>query len=57
MQQPYHQILQQSAKSHSDFPDHASTENKIFVEAINIPETNMAFITPDLIAKSPPKQV
>ena len=46
-----------TAKSHSDFPDHASTENKRFVEAINIPETNIAFITPDLIANNPPKSV
>ena len=28
-----------TANNHSDFPDHASNENKRFVEAINIPET------------------
>ena len=46
-----------TAKSHSDFPDQARTENKIFVEAINIPETNIAFITPDRIANKPPSRV
>ena len=45
------------AKSHSDFPDQASRENKRLVDAIRIPETNMALITPDLIAKRPPKSV
>ena len=45
------------AKSHSDFPDQASTENKRFVEAINIPETNIAFITPERIANKPPYNV
>ncbi len=46
-----------TAKSHSDFPDHARIENKIFVEAINIPEINIAFITPERIANNPPKSV
>ena len=45
------------AKSHSDFPDQASKENKRLVEAINIPDTNMAFITPERIANKPPKRV
>ncbi len=45
------------AKSHSDFPDHASKENKRFVEAISIPETNIAFITPERIANKPPNNV
>ena len=46
-----------TAKSHSLFPDQASTENKRFVDAINIPETNIAFITPDRIANKPPRRV
>ena len=46
-----------TAKSHSDLPDQASTENKIFVEAINIPETNIAFTTPERIANRPPNNV
>ena len=46
-----------TAKSHSDFPDQAKKENKRFVEAINIPETNNALITPDRIANKPPKSV
>ena len=41
----------------SDFPDQASSENNKFVEAINIPETNMALITPERIANNPPKSV
>jgi hypothetical protein len=45
------------AKSHSDFPDQASKENKRLVEAINIPETNIAFITPARIANKPPRRV
>ena len=46
-----------NAKSHSDFPDQASTENKRFVDAINIPETNIALITPERIANKPPRSV
>jgi hypothetical protein len=45
------------AKSHSDFPDQASKENKRFVEAISIPETNIAFITPERMANNPPHKV
>ena len=45
------------AKSNSDFPDHASKENKIFVDAISIPETNIALITPERIANRPPSRV
>ena len=46
-----------TAKSHSDFPDQASKENNRFVKAINIPETNIALITPERIANKPPKSV
>ena len=46
-----------TANNHSDFPDHASTEKSIFVDAINIPDTNIALITPDRIANSPPNNV
>ena len=46
-----------TAKSHSDFPDQASTENNKFVEAINIPETNIALITPERMANNPPRRV
>ena len=45
------------AKSHSDFPVQANNENNKFVQAIKIPETNIALITPDLIAKRPPNKV
>ena len=45
------------AKSNSDFPDQAKSENSRFVEAIKIPDTNIAVITPDLIANSPPNKV
>ena len=46
-----------TANSNSDFPDQASAENKRFVDAINIPETNIAFITPSRIANKPPRSV
>ena len=46
-----------TAKSHSDFPDHARAANKRFVPAINIPETNIAFTTPERIANKPPRSV
>ena len=46
-----------TANSNSDFPDQASTANKRFVAAINIPEINIAFITPDRIANKPPSRV
>ena len=45
------------ANNNSDFPYQAKIENKRFVEAINIPETNIAFTTPDLIANNPPIRV
>ena len=45
------------AKSNSDFPDQANKENKRFVEAINIPDTNIALITPERIANNPPNKV
>ena len=45
------------ANNNSDFPDHASKENNKFVEAINIPETNIALITPERIANKPPSKV
>ena len=34
------------ANINSDFPVHANKEKSKFVEAISIPETNIAFITP-----------
>ena len=46
-----------TAKSNSDFPDQARAANKRFVPAINIPETNIAFTTPERIANRPPKSV
>ena len=46
-----------TAKSPSDFPDHASIENNILVDAINIPEINKAFITPERMANNPPSKV
>ena len=46
-----------TAKSNSDFPDHARAANKRFVAAINIPETNIAFTTPERIANKPPRSV
>ena len=45
------------ANKNSDFPDHASKENNRFVEAIIIPDTNIAFITPERIANNPPSKV
>ena len=45
------------ANNNSDFPDHANKEKSKLVDAIKIPETNIAFITPDLIAKRPPNKV
>ena len=45
------------ANRSSDFPDQAKTENSKFVEAIKIPEINIALMTPDLIANSPPRRV
>ena len=38
-------------------PFNANTENKTFVEAIKTPETNIALMTPDLIANNPPIRV
>ena len=35
----------------------ASKENKRFVEAIKIPETNIALTTPERMANKPPKSV
>ena len=49
--------IKATAKSHSDLPDHARTENKRFVEAIKIPDTNIALITPERIANNPPIKV
>jgi len=46
-----------AAKSSSDFPDQARAANKRFVAAINIPETNIAFTTPERIANKPPRSV
>ena len=46
-----------TAKSNSDFPDQARAANKRFVPAIKIPETNIAFITPERIANKPPRRV
>ena len=45
------------ANNNSDFPDQANKENNKLVDAINIPDKNIALITPDLIAKSPPSNV
>ncbi len=45
------------ANNNSDFPDHANKEKSKLVEAISIPEINIALITPDLIANKPPKRV
>ena len=45
------------ANNNSDFPDQASKENNRFVEAISIPDTNIAFITPERIANNPPSNV
>ena len=45
------------AKSISSLPTQASKENNKFVEAISIPETNIALITPDRIANNPPRRV
>ena len=59
MLQPYHQKLRLLQKAIQIFQIQCKclNENKRFVDAINIPETNIALITPDLIAKSPPKRV
>ena len=46
-----------TANSNSDFPDQARAANKRFVAAINIPETNIAFTTPERIANKPPISV
>ena len=46
-----------TAKSHSDFPDQARAANKRFVAAINVPEINIAFTTPERIANKPPRSV
>ncbi len=46
-----------TANNNSDLPDHANKEKSKLVEAINIPETNIALITPDLIANKPPSSV
>ena len=46
-----------TAKSHSVLPDQARKEKRRFVDAIKIPETNIALITPDRIANKPPKSV
>ena len=45
------------AKSNSDFPDQASKENNKLVDAINIPDINIAFITPERMANKPPSNV
>ncbi len=45
------------ANNNSDLPDHANKENNKFVDAINIPDMNIAFITPDRIANNPPNKV
>ena len=45
------------ANNNSDFPDQANNENNKLVEAINIPDTNIALITPDRIANNPPINV
>ena len=39
------------------YEPHASMENRRFVDAINIPDINIALITPERIAKRPPKSV
>ena len=46
-----------TANNHSDFPDHASKEKRRLVDAMSIPETNIALITPDRIANNPPNNV
>ena len=43
------------ANNNSDFPDQANKVNNKFVEAINMPDINIALITPDRIANKPPK--
>ena len=45
------------ANNNSDFPYQAKRENKRFVDAINIPDTNIALITPERIANNPPSNV
>ena len=46
-----------TANNNSDLSLHANRVNNKFVAAINIPATNIAFKTPDLITKSPPSNV
>ena len=46
-----------TANNNSDLSLHAKTVNNKLVAAINIPATNIAFKTPDLITKSPPSNV
>ena len=50
---PYSQVKCKSGT----FMYQARNENKRFVNAINIPEINIAFTTPERIAKIPPKSV
>ena len=45
------------ANNNSDFPYQANSENNKFVKAINMPETNIALITPERIANKPPNKV
>ena len=45
------------ANNNSDFPYQANNENNKFVEAISIPETNIALITPERIANKPHNKV
>ena len=46
-----------TANNNSDLSLNAKTVNNKLVAAINIPATNIAFKTPDLITKSPPSNV
>ena len=41
------------ANNNSDLPDHANKEKSKLVEAISIPDINIALITPDRIANNP----
>ena len=45
------------ANNSSDFPYQANKENSKLVEAIKIPETNIALTTPERIANHPPNKV
>ena len=45
------------ANRSSDFPDQANNVNNKFVDAINIPDKNIALITPERIANNPPSKV